>query len=302
MKQKLGTRTSFRVFLFIGFSFFFLSSVVMRSVTYADNATVLPKGAWAIFNENRFFFDVTDAFNNEGDLEPLAEPLNDVPIANLIPGLPSFVNLGSTVVDFSQTRNEYEFLPAYGLTDRLTVGAIIRYIDAESTLSAGVNTSDANFGTSPFLINPANPIGLGAPCFPPPGCTSGGPLPGTEPVDLQDIQTVLGLAGFKPVTNWHETGFGDTDVGARYQYYRTDKARAAFTGAVRFPTGREDDPDNLVDQPLGVEPMVYYLDSNRIYYLTALALRVPWGGNLEIDWVFQPPVPFSSTRTFDMSG
>jgi len=41
------------------------------------------------------------------------------------------------------------------------------------------------------------------------------------------------------------------EVGFRYQYFKTEKWRLAFTGAVRFPTGEVDDPDNLVDTEFG---------------------------------------------------
>jgi len=44
---------------------------------------------------------------------------------------------------------------------------------------------------------------------------------------------------------------GDIDAGLKYQYYKSDNWRLAFTGGLRFPTGNIDDPDNLVDYGFG---------------------------------------------------
>jgi hypothetical protein len=96
-----------------------------------------------------------------------------------------------------------------------------------------------------------------------------GPVPGipgrTEFLTTEDIQQILGSGldingdgradvtgfGFKRVETWSDDGIGDLEAGFRYQYLKTKDWRLAFTGGARFPTGRVDDPDNLVDYPFG---------------------------------------------------
>ena len=52
---------------------------------------------------------------------------------------------------------------------------------------------------------------------------------------------------------WSDASFGDSFAGLKYQYYRSEHWRLAATGRVRFPTGRWDDPNNLVDFPTGFD-------------------------------------------------
>jgi len=53
------------------------------------------------------------------------------------------------------------------------------------------------------------------------------------------------------VQSWSDASFSDSFGSLKYQYYRSEHWRLAVTGSVRFPTGRWDDPNNLVDYPTG---------------------------------------------------
>jgi hypothetical protein len=57
--------------------------------------------------------------------------------------------------------------------------------------------------------------------------------------------------GFKRVENWSAQGFGDVEVGARYQYLKSEEWALAFTGGIRAPTAKVDDPDDFTDNTLG---------------------------------------------------
>ena len=65
--------------------------------------------------------------------------------------------------------------------------------------------------------------------------------------------TFLERLGFRRVDDWSDAGFGDIIGGLKYQYYQSTHWRLAVSGTVRFPTGRWDDPNNLVDSPTGFE-------------------------------------------------
>ncbi len=222
----------------------------VSEVSYADNATVLPKGAWQIFSENSYFLPVKDRFNADGDVESLSDPFN-VSLAGIISGLPFGADLGRTVAKLELEQFQTKWTPAFGLTDKLSIGVIIPYIWAEANLDIDVDSSTANIGKNSAIASPANPLGLGFPCAAL-GCGSAADMvAGTSPVNLNDVNALLAANGFKSLKSWRKNGFGDIDVGGRYQYYSSERFRAAFTGAVRFPTGRKDDPDNLVDRGLG---------------------------------------------------
>ncbi len=51
--------------------------------------------------------------------------------------------------------------------------------------------------------------------------------------------------------DWSDAGFSDILGGLKYQYYPLAHWRLAVSGTLRFPTGRWDDPNNLVDAPTG---------------------------------------------------
>jgi len=76
-------------------------------------------------------------------------------------------------------------------------------------------------------------------------------VPGTRPPTTEDIQQLLQRQGFRRVQNWSDASFSDSFAGLKYQYSRSEHWRLAATGSVRFPTGRWDDPNNLVDYPTG---------------------------------------------------
>jgi Putative MetA-pathway of phenol degradation len=80
----------------------------------------------------------------------------------------------------------------------------------------------------------------------------------------------LGFKRFESETN---EGLGDMEAGARYQYWRSEDWRLAFTGGVRFPTGKADDPDDLADYALGTGAWALLFRLNNDYVVSNL-----WGG------------------------
>lgn len=118
-------------------------------------------------------------------------------------------------VDIKRHMNTFRPLLAYGVTDRLTAGVIIPYIWAKNEVKANVTSV----------------------------------IPG---IDTEFVQNALGTAfGLKRIETRETEGFGDIEFGARYQYYRSESFRAAFTGITIAPTGKRDDIDDLVDIPTG---------------------------------------------------
>jgi hypothetical protein len=102
-------------------------------------------------------------------------------------------------------------------------------------VKAALDTRTATVGFNPAVPGGVAPLGV----------------PGTRPPTTEDIQRLLERLGFRRVQNWSDASFGDSFAGLKYQYYRSEHWRLAATGGVRFPTGRWDDPNNLVDYPTG---------------------------------------------------
>jgi hypothetical protein len=137
----------------------------------------------------------------------------------------------------------------------LSIGVKIPYWDVKNNVQAQVDSTNATVGKS------AIGAGLGAPLVP----LAVDPFGDAVPLTTEDIQSVLGGGldvnndgtidipgfGYDRVENWSDKGLSDIEAGARYQYFKTEDWRLAFTGAVRFPTGEEKNWDSLVDYPFG---------------------------------------------------
>ena len=236
-------------------------------ISRAENAEVLPKGVWTAYLENKFYFPFDKRYDPNGDVEDAAIDYNGILGSNVFPALgdlelalglpPGSANVGDSVVSFDYDVNEMQLIVGYGITDKLAVGVKIPYLWLSNDVSARLDTTNATIGKKPPFGTPGDPTGGLAPLFP---IALGG-----VPLTTEDVQGLLGGGldvngdgavdipgyGYKRFESWSDDGFGDIEVGMKYQYYKTDNWRLAFTGGVRLPTGKVDDPDNLVDLPFG---------------------------------------------------
>jgi len=263
--------------------------------SFCDNAEVLPKGVWSVEVYDRAYLSVTKRYSPDGDKEDVAADFNTTLNSNVFPALslveqgfgmpPGSANIGESEVSFKYDINILNTLLAYGITDRLSFGVKVPYWWVKNNVSATLNTTNATVGKNPFYGTPNDPFG-GAPIIP----ISLGGVPFTD----EEVQELLGPGlsingqpalpgfGYQPVETWSGDGFGDIETGLKYQYYKSDNWRLAFTGGLRLPTGRVDDPDNLVDYGwgdgttsllfffnndyIGIKNLV--LDATLNYYLT----------------------------------
>ena len=249
-----------------------------------DSAAVLPQGMFAMFGENRFYSPVNEVFNQNGQKQDIAAPFNNVPLGLLF-GAPPGVNFGTSVVSISQKRIEMEYTFAYGLTDRLTVGAIVPYAPlANTSFSFANNTAGANFG---FVGNSLTPCPLA--------------VPGCQPASLTNINAALAQAGYKPLGNRQESGFGNVKVGARYQYYTGNHYRGAFTGGVILPTGKERDPDDLLGQSIGNDAwgLWFQLQNDLMFQRPGLGkqLGFPDAGDFFLNYTLKFDMTLPDTQT-----
>jgi hypothetical protein len=235
--------------------------VVFVNGTCADDALVLPKGFFRFSSEGNFYLPITKRYSPSGRAEDLAIDFNTslnsnvfpalAPLDPFVPGLPS---IGDSRVSFEYLVQTLENNLQYGLTDRISIGVKIPYWWFHNKVRAQVDSgigSSANVGKNPFFACGSSVC----PLF----------VPGTSRFTTEDVQQLLGRGldvngdgrtdipgfGFKRFQSWNGNGLSDVEAGFRYQYFRTESWRLAFTGGVRFPTGRLDDPDNLTDYAFG---------------------------------------------------
>ena len=223
----------------------------------ADDALVLPKGRSTVVAENLFYLPTDERYGPNGDAESLTAAFDgrrlDSSVFSVLQPLDAFVPGGASIGDarlrFKYHYNILNIGAAYGVTDRLTVGIEIPYYwvrnDVDAALSSGPGSS-ANVGitTGP---GPGPLCGSGAPVLPL-AC------PNTRRFTTEDVQQLLGPGlpgiqgfGLKRLRNFEDDGFGDILLGAKYQYWRSRDFRMAISGGVRFPTGRQDDANDVVD-------------------------------------------------------
>ena len=246
----------------------FMTSMVTSERCYADNAEVLPKGRSAIFIEGKFYLPIDERYGPDGDEEKIAEDFNSTLNSNVFPslslleaafGLPAgSANIGRSIVSYEYNVNIIEFNYAYGITDELSIGIKLPYWDFENKVEAALDSTSASFGKNPFFGVAPAPLGT-APLAP-----VGPPFNGVR-LTTEDAQNLIGKGldvngdgridipgyGFDPIKSWSRSGISDIEGMLRYQCYKSENWRLAMTGGIRFPTGREDDPDSLVDYPFG---------------------------------------------------
>jgi hypothetical protein len=237
----------------------------------ADSARVLPKGRSGVLTSYYRYFDIDQRYDDNGNKEDLAEDFNtsldssvfpllkdleDSPLGGFIPG--GVASFGDTDVDIQYDNiNIFELEYYYGFTDKLTAGFKIPYWWVNTEVEASVDSSpesSATVGFNTLWGTPGDPYG--SPVIPL-------ALPGSRPATDDDIQDILGGGlsindteavqgyGFDRFESWDNQGLSDIELSARYQYAKYEHWRHAFTGGLRLPTGRIDDPDNLVDLPFG---------------------------------------------------
>jgi len=228
-------------------------------LSIAEDAQVLPRGVFRASLDGRFYWPVNKKYNPDGHLEDLAADYNQrVLDSTAFPSLsnveayygmpPGSANIGTSLVSFQYKFTDLFFSLTYGLTDRVTVGFTLPYYWQKNNVRAKLDTSNATVGKKQ-AENTLAPLSE----------------EGTVPLTTRDALDLIGRGldingdgsieipgyGYKKFATWSERGIGDLEVGARVQYFSNDKWKLAFTGGVRFSTGKLDDPDDLVDLDFG---------------------------------------------------
>jgi hypothetical protein len=96
--------------------------------------------------------------------------------------------------------------------------------------------------------------------------------------------------GYKPVGDWSARGLGDADVFGHYRFIDESYYKQAVRLGMELPTGRENDPDNLVDIPFGKGNAGTYVQTIHDFPLWNETLTFHAQGKFSYQW--------ASRRTF----
>jgi hypothetical protein len=261
----------------------------------ADDAQVLPKGVFRASLDGRFYWPVDKKYDPHGHLEDLAADYNQRTLDSVaFPSLalveeafgmpPGSANIGKSLVSFQYEFTDLFFSLTYGVTDRVTVGFTLPYYWQKNKVRAKLDTLNATVGKNQ-AENTLAPLSVD----------------GTVPLTTKDALDLIGRGldingdgtidvpgyGYKKFATWSERGIGDLEVGARVQYFKDDTWRLAFTGGVRFPTGKLDDPDDLVDLDFGSGAYALLFRFNHDYELVK---NLVLNGTLEYDLILPEKV------------
>ena len=236
------------------------------SLSYAGSSEVLPKGIFRVSVKYGYYFTVDKKFDEDGHKEDVSADYNTTldssvfsQLGDLEAAFGEYASIGDSVVDFDYKFQDFITNVQYGLTDRLSVGIEIPYYwNKTKVKEARVDTTNATFGFNPDFGTPGDPFGV--PLIP---VSLGGVKDDAMATEL--AQSELEALGYKRIKNWSDSGLSDIEAGFRYQYFKTEDWRLAFTAGVRAPTGDKDDPDNLVDTEFGTGAWAFLFRLNNDY-------------------------------------
>jgi hypothetical protein len=239
--------------------FFALSCFVVASPALGfEDARVMPKGIRSL----RFVMltsQITEKTDSAGSAQPLAKPLErNLTFGDIVKGekdplrrslVGGFFEYGGFALtdsvgqfagDIKSRVTGFAPVLMYGVTDRLTVAAALPVINAAVGVGLGFR---ANATGQHFLDSLAESYNNQIPAAQEAGQKINGAI--------GELNRKLVENGYRPATDWEATGLGDLNLVAKYRLVSAQTWASAATATLVAPTGRRDDPNNLLDRNFG---------------------------------------------------
>ncbi|MCC6751313.1 MAG: hypothetical protein IT371_26910 [Deltaproteobacteria bacterium] len=231
----------------------------------ADDAATLPKGVGRVRIKPIYSF-FSRRWNQDGASERLTHDFDRRDLnAEVFPDLNKLERLydykaGSLTLGTSNVQSNVQVvvLPIaaeFGILDRLTVGVIVPIVHLRHTLTS--------LSVDPEPRCTPDRCGMGKN----PGDTKVSrddskylPLDHDKdastkllaPLNTEDVQHLLGdELSYQRMESWSGTGLGDIELGFKVRVFSWRFYTTALQAGVRLPTGRTDDPNNLLDLGFG---------------------------------------------------
>lgn len=232
--------------------------VMLCSVSYANDAEVLPEGVFKIGQQISYDWS-TDTFKTVfgSGTYPTTYWYNiTVKLADIAPdmaktmkckdenGQPAECILGTTHFDLWQAAINFNSSIMYGITNRLSAGLIIPFHYAMSRSELSVTGSNMRIN-----YEPNGKVNRLIPLVPYDRETS---PQGAHPIDAHDVEVILSDPAFgfeykDPLSTHNGWYLGNIILGSRYLYHESERWKNTYTIFIITPTGKEKDPDHLFD-------------------------------------------------------
>lgn len=209
------------------------SILILNFSVFAENSLTLPAGRFRARIKPIYAFDFKTQLGNAGTEESLVSQFEkelDANLAEKISPQVAFMMRKNGIAtlgkfDPSLTVSSFVFGSAveYGLTDELTVGAIIPFVAANTRFNV-------QFQKTPFVAS----------------------TPTLNAINFEEkVKSLATANGYDYRENWENFGLGDIELGFKYRWLNNDWVTLATKAGVRLPTGKPDNPDQLIDVALG---------------------------------------------------
>jgi hypothetical protein len=225
-----------------------MASETLPTTSYFALDTMAPESSWAIRFEQRAS-QYASRYDNHGHLSGLGSGFNGINLnASMFPALSALgpgATLGTTRFD-NKVNNHISILTiGYGLSPNITIGAIIPYGISQTRTNFAVD--GGNVGYNP-AFNASQPIGAGNFPFAP-------AVGGIPPMGTAGVQNILTNPAFgykyKALQDNRNEGFSDPTLGVLWRAMKSSRESMILGLGLRLGLAKQDDPDNLLDTPLG---------------------------------------------------
>lgn len=160
--------------------------------------------------------------------------------------LGSGATLGTSALDTRADLQAMQLILARGLGEDLTAGFILPFVKTRTRVNFSV--AGGNIGFNP-AFDPNQPIGPANLPFAPVGGGATTPL-GTAGVKQLLIDPVFGY-GYAPIEDSETSGLSDSTAGILWRFHKDRHSSALLGAGIRFGVAAGDNPDSLVDIPIG---------------------------------------------------
>jgi hypothetical protein len=239
--------------------FFSSSLLIMTSLpVYGFESTkVLPKGIRNVTVKS-VNAAIDEKTNSQGTAEPIAQPLQknitfkdilkkETPLKQsqiralmLKENFQESDSLGQMNAEMKGDVSVIAPIFSYGITERLTLAIAVPYYSAHMAVDLGFESTATAQDFVNQLSTPLNNQLTSA-------RDAGGKLNNA----VGDLDDKLVANGFSPLREWEGKGVGDITLAGKYLLSDASILKFATMNGVVLPTGKVDDPNNLIDIPFG---------------------------------------------------
>ncbi len=208
-----------------------------------------PVGRWAARVELRVnsYDKWYDNQGNRGNFNAAFDRLNlDGAVFPALALMGSGATLGTSSLYTKANLQAAQIILGYGLSEEMTLGFIFPMVQTRTQVDFSV--AGGNVGFNP-AFDPGQPIGASNFPFAPVGGGASAPL-GTAGVKQLLSNPTFGY-GYAAVENSSTSGLSDSTAGILWRCYKDQRSSVILGVGMRLGIAKGDNPDSLVDIPIG---------------------------------------------------